>query len=122
MCSSDLPVISMGANTHQGSKDNLLGKTPASELVWNLSNELQVTPNTPPCFIWHTWEDKAVKIEGVMDFAAALQRAGVPFDLHVFQKGPHGIGLKDKPPFKNPHPWSKDLVFWLTEQGFVKAN
>src|SRR5438876_1045030 len=55
------PVISMGPNTHVGSKNNLLGKDPDPQLVQLLSNELQVTKDTPPCFLWHTWEDKAVK-------------------------------------------------------------
>jgi len=113
-------VISMGTNTHQGSKNNLLGKEPSAELVELLSNEKQVTPNTPPCFVWHTAEDKAVKVENSLDFAAALQRNGVAFDLHVYQKGRHGIGLADKPPFANPHPWARDLIFWLKEQGFTK--
>jgi acetyl esterase/lipase len=108
------PVISMGPNTHQGSKNNLLGKDPAPELVKLLSNELQVTATTPPCFIWHTWEDKAVKVENSLEFAGALQKAGVPFDLHIYQKGAHGIGLA------NGHPWTKDCVFWLKTQGFVK--
>src|SRR5712691_5393788 len=103
------PVITMGPNTHLGSKNYLLGKDPDPELVKLLSNELQVTSNTPPCFLWHTWEDKAVKVENSMDFAAALQKNGVPFDLHIFQKGAHGIGLKDKPPFDNVHPWGRDL-------------
>lgn len=72
------------------------------------------------CFSGHTWEDKAVKIENTLEFAAALQRHNVPFDLHVYQKGNHGIGLASKPPFENPHPWAKDLVFWLKVQGFVR--
>jgi acetyl esterase/lipase len=114
------PVISMGPNTHQGSKNNLLGKEPTAELVELLSNEKQVTKDTPPCFVWHTVEDKAVKVENSLDFAAALQKNNVPFDLHIYQKGRHGIGLADKPPFANVHPWAKDLVFWLKEQGFVK--
>jgi acetyl esterase/lipase len=113
-------VISLGPNTHQGSKHNLLGKEAAPELVQLLSNELQVTPKTPPCFVWHTWEDQAVKVENSLDFAAALRRHGVPFDLHIYQKGRHGIGLADKPPFAQPHPWARDLVFWLKEQGFVQ--
>jgi acetyl esterase/lipase len=108
------PVISMGPNTHQGSKNNLLGKEPSAELVKLLSNELQVTKDTPPTFLWHTAEDKAVKVENSLDFAAALQRAGVPFDLHVYQKGAHGLGLG-----KN-HPWAADCIFWLREQKFVK--
>jgi acetyl esterase/lipase len=114
------PVISMGPNTHQGSKNNLLGKEPSPELVELLSNERQVTRDTPPCFVWHTVEDKAVKVENSLEFAAALQKHGVPFDLHIYQKGRHGIGLTDKPPFTNVHPWARDLIFWLKEQGFVK--
>ncbi len=113
-------VITMGKYTHQGSKNNLLGKDPSPELVKLLSNELQVTSQTPPTFVWHTAEDSAVPVENSLDFAAALRRAKVPFDLHVYQKGRHGIGLADKAPFSNPHPWAKDCVFWLKQQGFVK--
>lgn len=108
------PVISMGTNTHRGSRENLLGKTPSPELVDLLSNEKQVTPKTPPCFIWHTWEDTAVKVENSLDFASALQKARVPFDLHVYQKGGHGMGLG------NGHPWAADCLFWLKAQGFLK--
>lgn len=61
-----------------------------------------------------------MKVENSMEFAVALRKNGVPFDLHVYQKGGHGIGLKDRPPFTNVHPWGKDLVFWLKAQGFVK--
>ena len=107
-------VITMGEHTHQGSKQNLLGRDPSAELVKLLSNEQQVTPQTPPCFVWHTWEDAAVKVENSLDFAAALRRAGVPFDLHVYQRGQHGIGLA------NGHPWTRDCTFWLKAQGFVK--
>lgn len=114
------PVISMGPLTHAGSRHNLLGKDPDPELVKLLSNELQVTKDTPPCFVWHTWEDKAVKVENSLEFAQALQRNGVPFDLHIYQKGRHGIGLADKPPFENVHPWGSDLIFWLKVQNFVQ--
>ncbi|MFM1768681.1 MAG: hypothetical protein RJA22_1210 [Verrucomicrobiota bacterium] len=114
------PVITMGPDTHAGSKRNLLGDKPEAALVDLLSNEKQVSKETPPCFIWHTWEDKAVKVENALAFATALQKHGVPFDLHVYQQGRHGIGLADKPPFGNAHPWSKDLVFWLKVQGFVR--
>jgi len=114
------PVVTLGPNTHEGSKDNLLGKNPEPALVKLLSNELQVTRETPPCFIWHTWEDTAVKVENSLDFAAALRRNGVHFDLHVYDKGRHGLGLADKPPFAHPHPWARNLVFWLKEQGFAK--
>jgi acetyl esterase/lipase len=107
------PVVSMGVFTHQGSKRNLLGEKPDPELIWLLSNELQVSPATPPCFIWHTWEDKAVPVENSMQFANAMRKAGVPFDLHIYQSGRHGIGLG-----KN-HPWTSDCLFWLREQGFL---
>ncbi len=114
------PVISMGPLTHGGSKKNLLGDNPDAALVELLSNEKQVTKETPPCFLWHTQEDQAVKVENSLEFAAALQRSGVAYDLHVYQKGRHGIGLADKAPFTNAHPWAKDLVFWLKAQKFVK--
>ncbi|MDX1951958.1 MAG: alpha/beta hydrolase [Verrucomicrobiota bacterium] len=109
------PVISMGDITHLGSRRNLLGNEPSPELIKMLSNELQVTSNTPPCFIWHTWEDTAVKVENALEFATALQRARVPYDLHIYQKGGHGIGLG-----KNAsHPWTRDCRFWLEENDFL---
>jgi acetyl esterase/lipase len=112
-------VISMGEHTHEGSRQNLLGENPSADVVHHLSNELHVTPQTPPCFIWHTWEDKAVKLENSLQFVAALNQNGVPFDFHVYQEGRHGLGLADKPPFENAHPWSRDLAFWLKAQKFV---
>jgi acetyl esterase/lipase len=115
------PVITMvGEFTHKGSKQNLLGKEPSDELSRDVSNDLQVKKDSPPCFIWHTWEDSGVKVENALLFASALRKAGVPFDLHVFQKGRHGIGLNDTEPFANAHPWSRDLIFWLKEYGWVK--
>ena len=113
-------VITMGEYAHQGSKDNLLGKHPSKKLVKLLSNELQVKTNTPPCFIWCTYEDKTVPMENSLMFAEALRKDHVPFDLHIYQKGPHGMGLKDKPPFAHPHPWANDCLFWLKQQGWVK--
>jgi acetyl esterase/lipase len=113
-------VITMGEFTHEGSKRNLLGESPADELVRLLSNELQVTPQTPPCFIWHTWEDRAVPVENSLGFAAAMRRAGVAFDLHVYELGQHGIGLQAKPPFEGVHPWARDMEFWLRQRGFAR--
>ena len=113
-------VITMGAHTHLGSRKNLLGPNPAASLIESLSNERQVTKETPPCFLWHTYEDQAVDLENSLDFAAALRRVSVPFDLHIYQKGQHGIGLADKPPFAHPHPWAADCLFWLKARGFLK--
>jgi dipeptidyl aminopeptidase/acylaminoacyl peptidase len=104
----------MGDNTHSGSRQNLLGPNPSPDLIQLLSNEKQVTAQTPPCFIWHTWEDNAVKVENSLDFALALQKAGVPYDLHIYEKGGHGMGLG------NGHPWANDCLFWLKAHGFVK--
>ena len=113
-------VISMGEFTHKGSHNNLLGTNATPELEKFLSNELQVAPNTPPCFLWTTFEDKTVPMENTMLFASALRKNHVPFDLHVYEKGRHGIGLLDKPPFAHPHPWAGDCLFWLKQQSFVK--
>ena len=112
-------VISLGEFTHQGSKNNLLGKNPAPELVKLLSNELQVTTNTPPCFLWSTFEDQAVPMENTFLFAEALRKNRVRFDLHIYEQGRHGIGLKDEAPFANPHPWAGDCLFWLKVLGFL---
>lgn len=115
------PVITMaGPEAHLGSRKNLLGPDPDPALVDLLSNEKQVTKDTPPCFLWHTWEDRGVKVENTLMFADALRKNAVPFDLHIYQKGGHGMGLGDKPPFTKAHPWSADLIFWLKLQGFVR--
>jgi len=112
------PVITMGAATHAGSRQNLLGDNPPAELVALLSNEQQVTAQTPPCFIWSTSEDKTVPVENSLMFADALRRAGVPFDLHIFEKGPHGLGM-GRPGHPAP-PWTDPLLFWLRSRQFVK--
>lgn len=116
-------VITLGEFTHQGSKKNLLGENPDPALVENLSNEKQVTKDTPPCFVWSTMEDKAVPVENSMQFVAALRKNGVPFDFHVYERGPHGIGLsqgKNGISADDVHPWAKDLLFWLKIRGFVR--
>jgi acetyl esterase/lipase len=115
------PVITMGEFAHQGSRKNLLGEEPSPELIQNLSNELQVTSSTPSCFIWHTWEDKAVPVENALQFASALRKEGVKFDLHIYEKGGHGMGLGSRT--WNPdewHPWTRDCLFWLKAHGFAK--
>lgn len=110
-------VISMGPFSHAGSRRNLLGDQPAAELVEDLSNENRVTTNTPPVFLWSLRDDAAVPIENSMAFATACRRARVPFELHLYDGKPHGIGLGAKPPgFENPHPWTQDLLAWLKVQ------
>ena len=115
------PVISMGKFTHAGSRRNLLGDKPAPELIKLLSSELQVKANSPPCFIFHTWEDQAVKVENALLFGTALRRQGVVVSLHIYEKGRHGIGLgsRELDPAKL-HPWTRDLQFWLRQRKFVR--
>ncbi len=118
------PVITMGDKTHHGSRDNLLGKNPSPELIAELSNELRVTKDTPPCFLFHTSEDPVVPVENSLMFAAALRKAGVPFDLHIYEKGKHGIGLGFQPYSEYDraklHPWTRDCEYWLKQHGFAK--
>jgi acetyl esterase/lipase len=114
------PVITMGELTHQGSKHNLLGENPPPALVQETSSELQVRKDSPPCFIWSTDEDKTVPVENTLQFADALRKAGVPFEVHVYQHGGHGMGLGSKQ--YNPqkwHPWVAECARWLKEQGFA---
>lgn len=113
------PVVNLVEHAHGGSRDNLLGPNAPAERCRELSPDLNVSPRTPPCFIWHTWEDEAVPAENALVLAAALRQHGVAFDLHVYQKGRHGIGLADRPPFTRAHPWSRDLVYWLKEYRFT---
>lgn len=118
------PVITMGQFTHQGSRNSLLGRDAPSDLVQLLSNELQVTKETPPCFLWHTSEDKTVPVENSLLFAEALRKAGVPFDLHVYEKGAHGLGLgvREYTPdqLNKMLPWTADCIYWLKLRQFAR--
>lgn len=111
------PVITLGEFAHAGSRNQLLGQTPAPELVQNLSNELQVTKETPPCFIWHTVEDRTVPVENALLFASALRKANVPFSLHIYETGAHGLGLGR--PQRPAPPWADQLLYWFKERKFV---
>jgi acetyl esterase/lipase len=105
------PVISMGEYAHAGSKKALLGTNPSRKMVKYLSSQLQVTTNTPSCFIWCSYEDKTVPMENSLKFAEALRKNHVPFALHIYENGHHGIGLADKAPFAHPHPWANECLF-----------
>ena len=118
------PVVSMlPPNTHGGSKQNLLGDSPSEELERDLSGELAVSDTTPPVFVWHTVEDTVVKLAGVLELAAALDRHGRPFELHVYEKGRHGIGLGFRPydgfNSERLHPWTVECRRWMAERGFA---
>jgi acetyl esterase/lipase len=115
-------VVSMAEDfTHKGSRANLLGTNASPEVLKELSAELQVSSNSPPCFIWSTADDKTVPVENSLALAGALRRARVPFDLHVYAHGPHGLGLGNKN-FDRAHfhPWTHDCELWLKQNGFAK--
>lgn len=121
------PVISFTQEfTHVGSRKNLLGENPDPELVKSLSGELQVKPDSPPTFLFHTDSDTGVPPENSTAYYLALRKAKIPAELHIFKNGPHGVGLgnhKGQP--GNPHPelavWPKLCEEWLKNYGFVKG-
>jgi len=128
-CRPDFAIICYGVIsmedgvTHGGSKKNLLGDKPDPALVELLSNDRQVTKETPPCFVWSTGEDNAVPPENSFRFVNALRANKIPYDFHIYQKGPHGIGLsrgKGGVAADDVHPWGKDLSFWLRQNGWIK--
>ena len=87
------PVISFGEMTHGGSKTNLLGERPDPEMIVHFSNEKQVTENTPPTFLFHASDDKAVPVENSLLFYQALKDNGVSATMHIYPKGGHGFSL-----------------------------
>jgi acetyl esterase/lipase len=115
------PVITMKApHTHMGSRNNLIGKDPDPKLVESLSNEEQVTSATPPTFLFHTGTDQAVPAENSVLFYLALRKAGVPAELHIYEKGPHGVGLAQSDPVLST--WPERLKSWMAAQGFLKKE
>ena len=114
------PVITFGEYRHHGSMINLLGENPPPELRHLLSNETQVTNDTPPAFIWHTCEDAAVPVENSLLFAEALSRHSVPFALHIFPSGPHGLGLAESHP--DVGMWTELCHQWLQRLGFCPGR
>ncbi len=116
------PVITMDASfTHAGSRRHLLG--PRSEdprLVDLLSNEKHVTSRTPPVFLFHTSEDQAVPVRNAVEFYAALRRSGVPAELHIYQRGRHGVGLGGDDPVLST--WPARLEDWLRLNDFLPAR
>jgi acetyl esterase/lipase len=110
------PVISFKEwYTHSGSRRFLLGPTPKIEDIQALSNETQVTSLTPPTFLFHTNEDKGVPAENSVAFYLALRKAGVPAEIHIYEKGPHGVGLAPDDPVLST--WKDRLKDWLKNRG-----
>lgn len=113
------PVISMTQPwTHAGSKKYLLGDNPDPALAKSLSGEEAVTKETPPTFIFQTYTDTVVPAENSIYYFLALRKAGVPGEMHIFEKGPHGVGLANDDSALSE--WSKLLTNWLRLHGIVK--
>jgi acetyl esterase/lipase len=110
------PVITFGEHRHEGSMLNLLGEEPPTELREALSLERRVTAEMPPTFLWHTADDASVPVENSLVFAGALARHDVPFALHVFPRGRHGLGLAVEDPVVGA--WTGLCAAWLAAQGF----
>jgi acetyl esterase/lipase len=115
------PVITMTyPATHSGSLQNLLGDAPDPKLIASLSNETQVTAQTPPTFLVHSIEDAAVPAENSLLYVQACRKFGVPVELHLYEHGAHGFGLGGKDPTLNV--WPRLCVGWLKKRGFLSKT
>lgn len=113
------PVISMEQGvTHSGSRKNLLGGAPSDELVRKLSTDLQVSEQTPPTFMVHTTDDGAVPVENAMRYYRALVAAKVSAELHVFEEGGHGYGMR--PTGKTVDQWPALAESWLRRHQLIR--
>jgi acetyl esterase/lipase len=104
---------------HRGSLRALLGEQPDPKLVENLSNELQVTAQTPPTFLFHTSGDTTVPAENSALFYLALRKAGVPAEMHIYERGPHGVGLAQTDEALST--WPGRLADWLRGRGLLNS-
>jgi acetyl esterase/lipase len=112
------PVITLKPpHAHAGSRRMLLGESPEAKLVDLLSNDERVTPQTPPTFLFHTTEDTAVPPENSVLFYLALRRAGVPAEMHIYERGRHGVGLAPSDPVLSS--WPGRLRDWLKVNGWL---
>lgn len=107
------PVVTMGEYAHAGSRENLLGADASREMIDALSLETRVTENTAPAFIWHTVEDGSVPVENSMQYAMALRRSGVPFELHLYECGGHGLAACDATTAARPDQIAPDNAGWM---------
>jgi len=110
-------ILSQGKFAHKGSFRNLLGKEPDPKLLDLLSNEKQVTKRTPPTFLFHTSEDKAVPVQNSLAFYSALMEHGVAAEMHIYQQGPHGVGMANGNPVLSS--WTERLKDWMKITGLL---
>lgn len=113
------PVILMeGPHIHAGSRTNLLGEKPTAEMIERLSTDRQVSKATPPIFLIHAQDDTGVPIENALSFYAGARRAGVPVEMHLYEKGGHGFGLKPKA--QPTDEWPDRCLSWMRAHGWLK--
>jgi acetyl esterase/lipase len=111
------PVISMEqAITHEGSRTNLLGNAPSESLTEFYSNEQQIDSLTPPTFLVHATDDKAVPVENSINYYRALKNHNVPAELHIYEKGGHGFGLGISD--TNLY-WTESCEHWLKSNKYM---
>jgi acetyl esterase/lipase len=117
------PVITSGEFAHRGSFNNLLGTDSGSESLYEMSLEQQVSSKTPPTFLWHTFADKSVPVENTLLFAQALRKCDIPFEMHIYPEGSHGLSLANEETATDTtgvHPhvttWIKLCIEWLQIQ------
>ncbi|HEY6143845.1 MAG TPA: alpha/beta hydrolase [Flavobacterium sp.] len=111
------PVISMQEGiTHKGSRTNLLGENPSTEMTDKYSNEKQVNSTTPKTFIVHATDDKSVPVENSINYYLALKQNKIPVEMHIYENGGHGFGLGVDGTNKN---WTKSCENWLKANGFL---
>jgi acetyl esterase/lipase len=110
------PVITSGEFAHRGSFDNLLGEDASEEKLYEMSLEHHVSKITPPVFIWHTFDDSAVPVENTLLFANGLRKNNIPFEMHIYPQGVHGLSLSTKETdIENEHAasWVGLCMTWL---------
>lgn len=123
------PVITSGEYAHKGSFKNLTGSEEETPLWNRLSLENRVDKYTPPAFLWHTYSDNAVPVENSMLYSMALRKNNIPFELHVYENGCHGLSLVSNetiwsvPAFDREYTWMRQSVEWLNEHfGYININ
>jgi len=119
----ELAAVCSTSNPHPGDlkRQDLIPSTTRSEseihlLAQSLSLLLRVTKNSPPAFLFHTADDSPVPVENSLMYAASLRNAGVPFEMHVFETGPHGVGLATDRPALSV--WPDLCLKWLRNRGW----
>lgn len=119
------PVITSGEFRHAGSFQNLLGENSEPALLEEMSLERQVSDHTPPTFLWHTVDDLSVPVENSLMFAQALRKHQVPFELHIYPEGAHGLSLATEetatpilPPDPHVAGWMRLCLEWLARVKF----